>query len=275
MRNLLTFIYKNYFFFLFLLLEFFAIYLVSRYNFYHRAGFVNSSNALVSTLNNSWHSATAYLNLKETSEAMAKENAALRSRLPDAFIDFSVKPVQVLDSSRRLQYEYIEAKVVNSSTNRRNNYLTLNRGKKQGITPDMPVISSNGIVGVVDQVSDNFCTVMSVLHKNTSVNVKVKKDGNSCSLTWDGNDPQMATLSGLPTHTRMTKGDTVVTNPYSYPGNILVGTVETFGIKSGEASFTAKVRLTTPFNKLEYVYIVHNIFRDEQKKLEEGIKNDK
>jgi rod shape-determining protein MreC len=277
MRNLFTFIYKNYFFFLFLFLEFLALYMVARNNFYHRAGMVNSSNGIVSSIYNSFDNARVYLNLKETNELLAKENAALRSKMISSYIDFAVKKHRMGDSTLKQQFEVTEAKVVNNTTNRRNNFLTLNRGKKQGIESDMAVISSTGIVGVVDQVSDNFCTVMSVLHKETRVNAKVKKDGNIGPLTWDGSDYRYATLSDLPTHTKLQKGDTIVTSALSitYPENIMIGTVETFGIKSGETSFTVRVKLSTEFKKLEYVYIGHNAYRDEQKKLEETIKNDK
>ncbi|HXC05465.1 MAG TPA: rod shape-determining protein MreC [Bacteroidia bacterium] len=277
MRNLLTFIYKNYFFFLFLLLESLAVYLIVKNNYYHRASFVNSSNALASKLYSTYDEAIYYFNLKETNRTLAKENALLRSRLSESFVDFTTRWNPVSDTALKQKYEYVDAKVVNNSTNRRNNYLTLNRGRKQGIEPDMAVISTSGIVGVVDQVSDNFCTVMSILHKDTHVNVKIKKDGNFGSLSWDGTDYTYATITGLPTHTRMTKGDTVVVGSLSrsYPENILVGIVETYGIKSGETSYTVKVKLSTEFKKLEYVYIVKNFFADEQKQLEEKNKNDK
>jgi rod shape-determining protein MreC len=69
----------------------------------------------------------------------------------------------------------------------------------------------------------------------------------------------------------------VVTSSHSvsYPENILIGTVESFGIKSGETSFTVKVKLSTEFKKLEYVYIVRNFFKAEIKKLEDANKPDK
>ncbi len=277
MRNLVIFIYKNYFFFLFLLLEFFAVYLVSKNNYYHRAGFVNSSNSLVSSIYSSYDNARVYLSLKETNLLLAKENAALRSKMMSSYMDFTVKTLKVNDTAFKQQYEFEEAKVVNNSTNRRNNYLTLNRGKNQGIETDMGVISSTGIVGVVEHVSDNFCTVMSVLHKDHVVNAKIKKDGNYGALSWDGVDYQRATITGLPTHTKLAKGDTVVTSALtvSYPENILIGTVESFGIKSGETSFTVKVKLSTEFKKLEYVYIVRYAYKAERKKLEEANKTDK
>ncbi|HXC03705.1 MAG TPA: rod shape-determining protein MreC [Bacteroidia bacterium] len=277
MRNLLTFIYKHYFFFLFLLLESFAVYLIVRNNYFHRAGFVNSSNALISRLNSTLDEAHVYLSLKEQNTILAKENALLRSRLSDAYVDLHTTWIPVSDTGLKQKYEYTEAKVVDNSTNRRNNYLTLNRGRKQGIEPDMAVISPSGIVGTVEQVSDNFCTVKSVLHKNTVVNIKLKKDGNHGILNWDGTDYQRATITDMPSHSRMAKGDTVVVSSWSrsYPENSLVGVVETFGIKSGESTFTVKVKLSTEFKKLEFVYIVKNFLSDEQKQLEEKSRNDK
>jgi rod shape-determining protein MreC len=271
MRNLLTFIYKNNFFFFFLLLETLAIYLVVRKNYYHRAGFINSSNVMVGAINSIYDKAHVYLSLKETSETLARENAILLSQLPSAFMDQTAKLHKVNDTSLKQHYEYLEAKVINNSTNRRNNYLTLSRGSKQGVEEDMAVFSSTGIVGVVEHVSDNFSTVMSILHKETQVNAKIKKDGNFGRLTWDGTDYRFATVSDLPTHTRLAKGDTVVTSAYSitYPENILIGTIESFGIKSGENAYTAKVRLSTEFKRLEYVYVVKNFYKDEQKALEE------
>jgi rod shape-determining protein MreC len=276
MRNLLTFIYKNYFFFLFLLLEFSAVYLVVKYNYYHRAGFVNSSNAFVSSIYNTYDKTLVYFSLNEKNEVLAKENASLRSQLISSYVDYAVKTHHVTDSLYKKQYEYIEARVVNNSTNRRSNYLTLNRGKKQGIEKDMAVVSSSGIVGEVDQVSDNFCTVMSILHKDVTVNAEIKKDGNFGFMTWDGGDSRMATITGLPTHTKLAKGDTVVTSHISFfPANIMIGTIVSYGIKSGETSFTVSVRLCTEFNKLGYVYVVKDLFSKEQKKLEEGNKYDK
>ncbi|MFI5148990.1 MAG: rod shape-determining protein MreC [Bacteroidia bacterium] len=277
MRNLLTFIYKHYFFFLFLLLESLSVYLIVRNNYYHKASFVNSSNALVSRLNSALDEAHVYLSLKEQNTILAKENALLRSRLPASYVDLNTPWVSVSDTGLKQKFEYTEAKVVNNSTNRRNNYLTLNRGRKQGIEPDMAVISSSGIVGTVEQVSDNFCTVKSVLHKNTVVNVKLKKDGNHGIMNWDGTDYQRATITELPSHSRMTKGDTVVVSAWSrsYPENTLVGIVESFNIKSGESTFSVKVKLSTEFKKLEFVYIARNFLSAEQKQLEEKNSNDK
>ena len=152
----------------------------------------------------------------------------------------------------------------------RNNYLTLNKGEKDGIQNDMAVITSTGIVGQVKDVSDNFCTVMSVLHSKVTISSKIKKDGSYGPLTWDGVDFRYATLTDIPTHVRLAKGDTIVTTAFSrtFPENILIGTVESFERPSGKYFYTIKVKLSTDFKKLTYVYIVKNIHKAEQEELE-------
>jgi rod shape-determining protein MreC len=160
--------------------------------------------------------------------------------------------------------------VVNNSTNRRNNFITLDKGSKQGVQINMAVITSTGVVGQVKDVSENFCTVMSMLHSRTTISSKLKKDGSYGPLTWDGKDYSNATLSDIPTHVRLTKGDTIVTSAYSltFPENIMIGTVESYERESGKYFYTVKVKLSTDFKKLTYVYIVNNMFKEEQEALE-------
>ncbi len=277
MRNLILFIWKNNFFVLFLLLELLCTYLIVMNNGFQRARFISSSNAVSGSVLETYSEVEEYFNLRYTNQLLAMENARLRSMSIASFADLSSGNIVVKDSIHKQQYSYIPAKVVNNSTNRRNNYLTLNKGYKQGIREEMAVISGTGIVGIVKNVSENFCSVMSILHKDVKVNCKVKKEGSFGPLFWEGNDYQFATFTDIPTHVRLLKGDTIVTNSYSptFPENILAGTVESFTIKSGESFYTVKVRLSTDFRKVDYVYIVNNILKDEQVKLEAASQTDK
>ncbi len=270
MRNLVLFIWKHYFFFLFLLLEGFCIYLVIQNNYYQRASFVNSSNVLSATILQTSTNVEQYFYLKNENENLAKENAELRSRSMSSFDMTTSKEFVINDTTYHQKYIYTSAKVVNISTNKRNNFLTLNKGTRHGIQNNMAVITSTGIVGQVKDVSENFCTVMSVLHSKTTINSKIKKDGSYGPLIWDGADFQYATLNDIPTHVRLVKGDTIVTSAYSrtFPENILIGTVESFVRESGKYFYTIKVKLSTDFKKLTYVYIVKNIHKDEQEELE-------
>lgn len=270
MRNLLVFLTRNYFFLLFLALEFFAVSLLVRYNYFHRAGAVTTANALTGSMLEARDNMTEYFGLKAENARLARENALLRSQQKGAFMDYTTNVDTITDTIYKQQYQYVEAKVVDNSVNRRNNYITLNRGSAQGIKPDMGVISPDGIVGIVKDVSENFCTVMSLLHKDMHVSAKLKKDGTFGQLDWNPPDYTSAILHDLPSHAKMKKGDTLVSSGLgdAFPEGVPVGIVQSFKIKSGDNFFTVDAKLTTDFKKLKYVYVVRNLMKDEQQELQ-------
>jgi rod shape-determining protein MreC len=276
MRNLLLFIWKHYFFFVFLMLETLCIYLVVQNNYYQHASFINSSNTVSASVLETSHNVKDYFYLKDVNEVLAKENAELRSRLLESYSVVINNWAKITDTVLRQKYVYTSAKVVNNSTNRRNNYLTLDKGSKQGIEKDMAVITNTGIVGQVKDVSENFCSVKSMLHSQSIVSAKIKKDGSYGPLTWDGVDFEYVTLSDIPTHVHFMKGDTIVTSAYStiFPENIRIGTVESWVQKSGEYFYTVKVKLLTDFKKLTHVYVVNNLLKKEQEELEKKSETD-
>ncbi len=270
MRNLLEFITKNYFFFLFLLLETFCISILVQNNKFQRASFGNSSNQLSASVLSTSENVQHYFYLKTENERLAKENAELHSHDLLSFSLLVNGQYTINDTVYKQKYTYTNAAVVNNSTNRRNNYLTLDKGSKQGITNKMGVTSSSGVVGIVENVSENFCTVKSLLHSNTIINSKLKKDGSFGPLNWDGESFEFAALNDIPTHVRLFKGDTVVTSQYTkmFPENIMIGTVESYYRESTKPFYTVKVKLSTDFKKLSHVYIVDNKLRTEQEELE-------
>ena len=271
MRNLVVFIWKNYFFVMFLLLEAVCIYLLVQNNKFQRASFVNSSNKMSASVLSTAENVQQYFYLKSENERLAKENAELHSHDLLSFSLLVNDRYTVNDTVYRQKYTYTSAKVVGNSTNLRNNYLTLDKGSKQGITNKMGVITSAGVVGLVEQVSENFCTVKSLLHSNTIINSKLKKDGSFGPLDWNGESFEYATLNDIPTHVRLVKGDTVVTSQYTkmFPENILVGTVDSYYKEGTKPFYTVKIKLSTDFKKLTHVYIVDNKLRQEQQELEE------
>jgi len=247
------------------------MYLVVQNNYYQRAKFINSSNAVSASVLQTSAAIEEYFYLKSENENLAKENAELRSQLLASQFVSSNKYDSIYKPALRQKYIYTEAKVVNNSTSRRNNFLTLNKGTSNGIKENMAVITSTGVVGQVQEVSENFCTVMSLLHSKTTISAKIKKDGSYGPLIWNGEGFDYATLNDIPTHVKLAAGDSIVTSPYSltFPENIMIGTVESFQREAGKYFYTVKVKLSTDFKKLTHVYVVTNIFRDEQNALEE------
>jgi len=270
MRNLLVFLGRHYFFLLFLALETCAVTLLVRHNYFHRASFVNTSNDVVGNMLEARDEVTQYLHLKADNESLREQNAKLLEQQKNAFAEFSTSTFKVNDTIYKQQFEYIGARVVDNTVYRRNNYLTLNRGTAQGVQKDMGVICPEGVVGVVLEVSENYCTVMSLLHKSAKVSARLKRDGTIGPVTWDdASDYRSATLRELPTHAKLAKGDTLVTSGLGdvYPAGIPVATIDTYEIVSGEHYYTVKVHLTTDFKKLEHVYIIKNLLKAEKEEL--------
>ena len=269
MRNLILFLTRNYYFILFLALESLSVFLVIQNNHFQRAHFLNSSNAIAGSIYESYSGVTEYFSLKEQNNKIAEENALLRNQLREFYSGSQHAAVIASDSAHRKQYLYISAKVIHSSTNRQKNYLTLNAGKNQGILQESAVICSEGIVGIVRDVSDNFSSVMSVLNENTRLSVTIKKFGETSILTWNGSDEQYAQIDRIPSHLEIAKGDTVITSLSSiFPEGIMAGTIDKFEKSAGNTFYNVSVKLSTDFNRLKYVTVVNNSMKEEQTILE-------
>lgn len=220
---------------------------------------------------------TEYINLKTTNKNLAFENAQLRSLLPEAYYEGGVIKNAVNDTFKQQRFSYFMAKVISNTVTRRNNYITLDKGTMQGVKPEMGVITSKGVVGIVKNVSQHYCTVMSVLHKDARVSAKFRNNNYFGSLVWEGTNPEIAKLNDIAKHVIFKVGDTIVTTSYStvFPEDILVGTVQSFEIKPGDNFYTIHVKLSTNFTNLTYVYIIDNVLKKEQEQLEEEtVKND-
>jgi rod shape-determining protein MreC len=269
MRNFFVLIRKYNFFIVFLLLEGVSGLLLVRNSTYQRAAVVGTTNEFVGQMYVAYSNVTDYLILGETNRILAAENARLRKADSVSFYDPSFEVMKVNDSTGLQQYEYISARVINNSVSKVNNYITLDKGSMQGIQPEMAVMGSNGVVGIVKDVSEHFSTVLSLLHSSTKISSKIKKNNYFGSTVWDGDAPQFAKLLDIPSHAQVAVGDTIVTSSYSdyFPRDIMVGIVSQIGT-SGESFKEIKVRLATDFQKLSYVYVVRNMMKTERDSLE-------
>ena len=270
MKSLFLLLWRNNFTLLFLLLWSISFYLVVRNNNFQQVSVFNSTNKIVASLLEAVNYVKEYINLKENNSSLARENSRLKSLLPGTWYEKSALRTMIEDTVRLQQYTYITARVVNNSINRRSNYLTLDKGSLQGVQKDMGVISSAGVVGIVKDVSKHYCTVMGVLHKNTRISTRFQNNNYFGSLVWDGSDSREATLLEIAKHVKFVKGDTLITTVYSsiFPEGVMVGTVKDFELKPGDNFYKITVTLSTNFANLSHVYIVDNLFKNEQRNLE-------
>lgn len=265
--------------FAFLILEITALSLYfTRNTTPNKDAFISSANGVIGNIYESTSRVSRYWNLSAVNDSLARENAELKMQLPNSKFSAYVKKEAVEDTSLRQQYEYIEAKVVNNTIHRPNNFMTINRGKKQGLKPNSGVLNANGkgIVGVVQKVSDNYAVVMSVLNLNIRVSAKIIRNNYFGVMVWDGVDSRYMTLESVPKHADVQKGDTIVTSGFStiFPEGVMIGTIDSFYKPPGLNFYTIKVALFNDINRSQYVYVVQNLLREERLKLEKEVKND-
>ncbi len=270
MRNLLIFISKYNAFFLFIIFEIIALVIFIKNNDFQKATFISSSNEVVGNIYLKVDQLTDYLKLGITNDSLAQENARLRNQLKSSFyVDSSVVKT-VNDTINKQQYTYIAARVINNSFNRRNNYLTINRGSNAGILKGMGVICSSGVVGIVTYTGPDLSTVQSLLHENTRISAMLADSNNVGSLIWDNNlDPTKAMLINFMKQVKIKKGTPVVTSGYSlFPTGTMLGHINNLDVKDSNNGTGIEVNLSVNFSNLQYVYVVTNKLAQEQQSLE-------
>jgi len=276
MRNLLDFIIRNYFFFLFAILESIAITMFIQNNFFQRSNIINSTLELSGFFYQKYDNIAQYFSLKEANRKLLEENAKLRSKQLNSFLVTDNKMFYRKDTLYRQQYQYFGAKVINNSVNKKNNYLTLDKGTDQGVKKEMAVVSSAGIVGIVKDVSPNFSSVISVLHMDSRISSKHRKSGQIGTVVWEENDYRYGYMKDVPTHVKINVGDSIITSEFSgiFPEGILIGKIADYTVIKSANFYNIKVRFATDFNSLTHVYIISNLMKDEIKKLEVKSQNE-
>jgi len=275
MYQLLQFLIRQRGFFLFIVLELISIGAVFTYNNYQHAFYFNTSNSFAANLLSQVEKIKTYHNLLEVNEVLSQENARLQNEL------FQLRNKQNAPSELPYfasqavlrQYQLSAAKIVVQSTHASQNYLTIDKGFRDGIRPGMAVISSTGIVGKVISCTENLSLVISVLNTINSVSGKIKKNGELGFVKWSGWQPEVVDFMDVSKYKKVSKGDTIVTSDYNsvFPRDIPIGVVAKLGIKDDGNFHDIKVLLFTKFNTLQYVYVVKNTLISQQQKLEEAI----
>ncbi|MES2812539.1 MAG: rod shape-determining protein MreC [Bacteroidota bacterium] len=275
MQQIFNFIFKNSTRLLFLLLLITSLVLTIQSHSYHRSQMVNSANALSGSVYGEINEVNTYFSLQDQNEKLAKENAYLKKLLfnkKDSISTLIKDSVKAYD-----KIDVIQSRVINNSYNKPENYLTINSGAIKGIKPDMGVVSSQGIVGVIEKVSPRYATIISVLNIKSKINAKVKRTNHFGSLIWNAKNAGYVQLREIPRLASVRKGDTIVTGGRStiFPENIPVGIIDKIYIDTETNYYTLDVRLFTDMTNLNHVYIISNKEIDEINKLEaETVKKD-
>ena len=263
MRNLFAFFFRYHFFFVFILLETAGIGMLIQTHHYQSSRFVSSSNRWSGRILEKFNSVTEYFELKKINDLLAEENAMIRNK--------SLHLPNFEENVYKNQHEYISAKIIKNSYNKRNNYLTINKGSIHGIENGMGVITEAGVVGITRDVSPNYATVMSLLNKNTIISTRFIKSNHFGELIWDGKSHQFAQLKSVEKYVPVNVGDSLVTNSFSniFPEGIALGTVNRFERDENKNFYTSiEVALSVDFSNLNYIYVLKDKLKDERMELE-------
>lgn len=272
MQQIINFIFKNSIRMLFLLLLITSLTLTIQSHSYHRSTMVNTANSLTGNVYEQENKVKSYFNLRSENDKLAKENALLKKILFNQKDSTSVLKKDSLKGYDKI--EVIQSKVINNTYNTSENYITINGGAKQGIKPDMGVVSSQGIVGIIEKTSGKYATILSVLNMKSQINAKVKKTNHFGSLIWDGKNAGFVQLIDVPRLASVKKGDTIVTGGRStiFPENIPVGIIDRIYTDTKTNYFTLNVRLFNDMTNLNNVYVISNKEAFEINKLEKETK---
>jgi len=268
MRTLLRFFQNNYNLLLFLLLEIIAFTLIIQGSSYQRSKLIGLNRQVTGFIYSKVDGAREYFSLKEANEELLEENTELRNRLDQ--ISTKLDSASVISEVKgEHRYYFVQSRVVHNSTYRQYNFLTLNKGKKQGVFRDMGVISEQGLVGIVLESSANFSTVIPIINRDFRLSAKIKSNNYAGILQWDGSSPRFAVLTEIPFHVDLTEGDTILTSGFSsiFPEGIEVGRIESFSLEKGNF-YDIKVELFTDFQGLFHVNVIRNHRQEEQLNLE-------
>ena len=271
MRNLLNFLLKYNHWFLFILLEVISFVLLFRFNNYQGSVFFTSSNALVGGVYELAGQVTGYFHLKEANEDLVQENVFLRLQteaLREALREYTndTTAIERIRQEALQEYDMYKAKVINNSLIYSDNYLTINKGREDGIREDMGVVGGNGLVGIVYQASDHYSVVIPVLNSKSNISCKVKRSEYFGFLSWDGISSEYAIVRDMPRHSVISLGDTIVTSGHSavFPTGVPVGIVEDISDSNDGLSYRVKVKLFTDYARLKDVCVIEKKGRHEQ-----------
>lgn len=265
MRNLLDFIAKYYHWVLFAALEVISLVLLFRFNSYQGSVWFTSANAVTGKVYELSSAVSSFFSLTKVNEELTLRNFYLErqvnqlSRLyAEQTGDSTAERHTEMEMLKR--YSLVPAKVVSNSLDRKDNLITINKGRVDGVDKDMGVACGNGVVGVVYLASDHYAIVMPVLNTSTRISCAIRHRGYFGYLRWYGGEPSVAYVEDIPRHAHFKRGDWVETSGYSsiFPPGVMVGQIEQVYNSRDGLSYRLKVRLATDFGNLRDVCVIND-----------------
>jgi rod shape-determining protein MreC len=270
MRLLFKILYKNRILVLFVALEILALVFIYLNRSYQGAVLISTGRKWSGKMLETRMEVVKYLNLNEQNALLSEQNARLMNSNPRFFQSVKVNDDLTIDTLFKQVYEVFPARVINASYNKRNNYLTLDRGTLHGVEPGMGVVGPQGVVGIVKNVSKHYASVLPILHSRTIIGAQLKSRPYFGAVTWPGGSYRFAEVNDLPAQSQLAIGDTLVSDERSgkFPSGIPIGQISKAELIDG-FTFKAEVELFTDFSALREVYLIRNLHKREREALDQ------
>ena len=266
---------KNGLFFFFLGLQTVALVLIFTRNNVQRSWLAAQTSAFHSWVTGYIDEGASYLKLKEINKQLVAQNKALMLELYGKGWDKAPQFRRVHDTLGGGQiYTIVDADVVTNSITRRDNYFTINRGMRDGLEPQMAVIATQGIAGIVINTTTSHALVQSILSINKiRINAALKNSGYFGTLTWKGENARLMHLADIPKYVTLKVGDTVVTDSKSaiFPRGVMVGKIAGYQVDSKTGYWDISVELSENMGNLSKVYVVKNLKKAEVRQIQDTL----
>ena len=274
MQILIRILAKNKYVFYFFFLAFISFISIFNNNPYYSSSYFNSSNYIIGKIFQTRSSIVSYFNLNKINNEIMNENFFLKKKLLD--INRSQYNYQdSLSNSNYDNYKIINAKIINNSVHKKNNYFTLDKGEQDGVKVDQAVLGFNGVVGKIHSVSSNFSIGHSLLSSKLIIPSSIGESKVISSTTWLGDNPEILNVLYVPKHLNINKGDTVYTSSFEsiFPERIPISIIIKVDKNSNSNFQEIKSYPIENFYSIYNVYLVENKMKEEQKLLEGNDEN--
>lgn len=238
---------------------------------YRRVPFISSTNIITGSISAAIGSISSHVNIQKTNQVLAARNGILEKQVIDLQLQLSRLQPHDNDTIEGSPYQFVMAKVVHNSIAQVNNYITIDKGTRDGIAAGMGVIAPEGVVGIVSNVSSRFAVVLPILNPHHRLSCRLAGTSFFGSLVWNGWSIYHAQLEELPRHMQVEKGDIVITSGFSaiFPPGISVGTVSEYYSYYNNNFYAADVELSVNFSALSNVHVIINSLSIEQSDIEQ------
>ncbi len=266
MQRIINFFITNKYALLYFVLLGISLFLTIQNNSYHRSKYINSVTLISGGVYNASTVISEYFHLKKQNQLLQQENNYLKTLLYNTPKN---NPLEYKLDSSLFTYQFIPAKVLKNSFSSATNYLLLDKGKNNNVTKDLGVVTPNGILGIIDDVSSKYARVLSILNTKTRISAQLKKTNHFGTLKWDGKNPNIVQLVDIPSKAILINGDTIITSGRSaiFPKNLLIGIIDSYTLDNAKDFYEINVKLFNDMTNVNYAYVIKNKDANEIKNL--------